>query len=219
MRKLFRGEPRNHRVVLRASELLFMPRQRTPNCSKCGSAKIIMSNGASRCIPCHRRWGREYYRRSELRRAKSRRSYVLRRYGVEIDDLERMLHEQGGCCAICRRPWPKCVRAKRTHYETMFFQHLCVDHDHRNGKIRGLLCNACNAGIGFFEEDVTRFAEAVRYLRRHGGGLSGHKPTGESLIAFETLRARAADRAKFATQPALFNIEESHPITQGGVGG
>jgi len=217
-----------------------MARLRTATCSKCGSMKITMSNGASRCVPCHRRWGREYYQRSELRRAKSRRSYVLRKYGADIPDLEQILQQQGGCCAICRRSWPLCVPQKRTRYETIFLHYLCVDHDHRTGKIRGLLCNACNAGIGFFEEDEARFAEAVRYLRRHAGGFSGrsspnsansrsrsttsagrpddHGPTGKRLTAFETLRARAADRADIAKRPTLFDLDEGRLVTEWAVG-
>jgi len=215
-----------------------MARLRTATCSKCGSMKITMPNGASRCVPCHRRWGREYYQRSELRRAKSRRSYVLRKYGADIPDLEQILHQQGGCCAICRRPWPLCVPQKRTRYETIFLHYLCVDHDHRTGKIRGLLCNACNTAIGLFEEDVTRFAEAVRYLRRHGAGFGtyrrqrdikgspttsagrpdDHGPTGKRLTAFETLRARAADRADIAEHPTLFDLDEGRLVTEWAVG-
>jgi hypothetical protein len=49
----------------------------------------------------------------------------------------------------------------------MFLQHLCVDHDHANGNVRGLLCNACNTAIGLFEEDVERFATAAAYLTHH----------------------------------------------------
>lgn len=143
-----------------------MPRPRTPNCIKCSSLKVMLRNGASRCLTCHNRWSRNYYDQSELRRANLRRSHVLRRYGAAVEDLERILDEQEGCCAICRRPWPTCSPAKRTRYETTFLQHLCVDHDHGSGNIRGLLCNACNTAIGLFEEDLKRFENAVAYLRQ-----------------------------------------------------
>jgi hypothetical protein len=144
-----------------------MARPRTSNCKRCDSLKVIMPNGASRCVPCHNRRGREYYHRSELRRANLQRARVRRRYGTPIDQLERILHEQGSCCAICLRPWSACASAKRTRYEKSFLQHLCVDHDHRRGNVRGLLCNACNTAIGLFEEDLTRFDNAAAYLRRH----------------------------------------------------
>jgi hypothetical protein len=130
------------------------------------------------------------------------------------------------------------VPQKRVRYEAMFLHYLCIDHDHRTGKIRGLLCNACNAGIGFFEEDVARFAEAVRYLRRHGAGFGiyrrqrdingsltastkgpdGPGPAGNRPTAFETLRARGADRADGAKHPTLFDVDEGRPVTQWAVG-
>jgi hypothetical protein len=122
----------------------------------------------------------------------------------------------------------------------MFLHYLCIDHDHRNGRIRGLLCNACNTAIGLFEEDVTRFAEAVRYLRRHDGGFSvrgsprnaiggsrssaatkrprGHKPTRERLTAFETLGPRSADRVDGAKHPTLFDLDEGRLIRECAVG-
>jgi hypothetical protein len=101
------------------------------------------------------------------------------------------LDEQGGCCAICRQPWRACAPAKRARYESTFFQHLCIDHDHRNGNVRGLLCNACNAAIGFFEEDEQRFAEAVSYLRRHGSPPRVHRDR-------RSQRRREVDRVRNA---------------------
>jgi hypothetical protein len=144
-----------------------MSRRRTPACGKCGAAKIILRSGASRCIDCHNRWSAEYYRNSSLRRDNQRRSYIKRKYGVSLDDLERLLQAQGERCAICGKSWQECAPAKRSQYEPWFLLHLCVDHDHETGKVRGLLCNGCNAGIGMFEEDLARFESAVAYLRRH----------------------------------------------------
>lgn len=123
-------------------------------------------------MPCRTRWNREYYHRSPKRRANQRRWYVMWRYGTTLEDLEKLLHEQGGCCAICRRPWQACVAAKRVRYEETFLQRLYVDHDHRSGKVRGLLCNACNTAIGLFEEDLNRFELAMAYLKRSSAAVS-----------------------------------------------
>jgi hypothetical protein len=90
----------------------------------------------------------------------------MRRYGIALEHLEQMLRDQAGCCAICMRPWQNCVSAKRVRHEVTFLQHLCIDHDHRSGKVRGLLCNACNTAIGLFEEDLNRFQLAMAYLRK-----------------------------------------------------
>jgi len=89
----------------------------------------------------------------------------LRRYRITLEALERLLHEQDGRCAICRKPWRCCKPAKRARDENRFLHHLCVDHDHESGQVRGLLCNACNTGIGVFEDDPTRLLNAIAYLQ------------------------------------------------------
>jgi len=142
-----------------------MARTRTLTCSICGSERIRLSNGAFRCPSCSKRRNREYYRSSALRRHKARRSYYLRRYGVTLEEVERILSEQGGSCAICRKFWKCCKPAKRARDENLFLHHLCIDHDHERKTVRGLLCNACNTAIGLFEEELDRFEAAMAYLR------------------------------------------------------
>jgi hypothetical protein len=153
--------------VVIVPEVKSLARQRTSNCAKCGALKVILRNQASRCMPCSNRRARKYYHNSEARRLQLRRQHVKRRYGVSIETLELMLKDQRGCCAICRRPWQECPSAKRVRYETSFLHHVCVDHDHALGRVRGLLCNACNTAIGLFEEKPERFSSAMDYLRHH----------------------------------------------------
>ena len=94
-----------------------------------------------------------------------RAKYLRRRYGMDIERLEHMLRAQGGACAICRRPWERCPRPKMTHLDQgLFLHYLFVDHDHRTGAVRGLLCNACNTAIGLFEERAERFVAAIEYI-------------------------------------------------------
>lgn len=63
-----------------------------------------------------------------------------------------MLASQDGACAICAtRPTTN---------------RLVVDHDHETDVIRGLLCNACNVGIGYLGDDPERLRRAISYLRR-----------------------------------------------------
>lgn len=89
---------------------------------------------------------------SETRKSK------LRKFGLTIEDYERMLLEQDGVCAICRRP------------ETARNQHgpirLSVDHCHKTNRVRGLLCGNCNNGIGRFKDDPLILQSATDYLRR-----------------------------------------------------
>lgn len=100
----------------------------------------------------------EYRRRfrakdPERTREADRRADLRRHYGIEVEDYERMLAEQGGVCAICQQG---CSSGRR----------LAVDHDHETGVVRGLLCARCNAGIGQLREDPETLRAAIVYLER-----------------------------------------------------
>jgi hypothetical protein len=77
---------------------------------------------------------------------------ILRIYGLGRDDFARMWERQKGCCAICRDP----------------LERPFVDHCHRTGKTRELLCTRCNSGIGLFKDCPQRLSRAIAYLQQHG---------------------------------------------------
>ena len=81
---------------------------------------------------------------------------LKRLYGITLQDYDNMLASQGGGCAICGSKSP----GKR-------FRHFHVDHSHATGKIRGLLCAACNAGIGHLKDSLDLLERAMRYLDAH----------------------------------------------------
>lgn len=74
-----------------------------------------------------------------------------KRLGVTPEKFEFMLKEQGGVCAICKKP-DFCNKAP------------CVDHDHKTGEVRGVLCSACNTAIGMMNDDTKILANAIIYL-------------------------------------------------------
>lgn len=91
----------------------------------------------------------------------ARHGYHLRRnYGITREQYNWMLEVQGGVCAICRQPETTSNPARHT------VKRLAVDHDHRTGQIRGLLCSNCNRGIGHFHHDPSRLRDAIAYLTR-----------------------------------------------------
>ena len=45
-------------------------------------------------------------------------------------------------------------------------QEKCIDHDHKTERIRGILCNSCNKGLGFFKDDVELLEKAKKYIQR-----------------------------------------------------
>jgi hypothetical protein len=83
--------------------------------------------------------------------------YLRKRFGISFDDYSRMCSRQHGKCAICCAP-PGNGRSKR-------FLH--VDHDHKTGEVRGLLCNSCNLMIGMARDRADVLKAAAQYLDRH----------------------------------------------------
>lgn len=131
----------------------------------------------SNCRVCDRKYRREHYiknreryleqarehhrrtyvpvPRSERRRAPRRpfdpsQKFRRAKYGITPEVLNKMMADQGGVCAICG------VQPDVPY----------VDHDHVTGEVRGVLCRACNVGLGFFRDDPARMLEAVAYLSR-----------------------------------------------------
>ena len=75
------------------------------------------------------------------------------KYNFSTAEYEDMYSKQGGVCAICQAPQSN----KR-------FKHLCVDHDHGTGVVRGLLCDPCNRAIGLMKDDIKLLSNAIEYL-------------------------------------------------------
>jgi hypothetical protein len=75
-------------------------------------------------------------------------------YGISEVEYTEMYEQQNGVCSICGRP----EQGKRL---------LSVDHNHETGKVRALLCNGCNSGLGMFEENIKYLSKAIEYLKRH----------------------------------------------------
>lgn len=83
------------------------------------------------------------------------RDHALRvRYGIDFATYDKMRAAQNGLCAICG------------HHKK-----LDVDHDHKTGKVRGLLCRSCNIGIGYLKESPELLRSAADYLDATANGM------------------------------------------------
>jgi hypothetical protein len=85
--------------------------------------------------------------------AKERIMHIKRFYGITLEQYDKMFEEQGGVCAICDGINKDGRR-------------LFIDHDHKTGKIRGLLCCNCNRGVGSFRDSVNNLQRAIIYLSK-----------------------------------------------------
>lgn len=146
-------------------------------CSSCGQAKassdfsnVEQRKGDGRsCRACSRR---AYRRRPEVKEAARKRSraadpdaranaYYKYRYGITRDEIDDMIEAQGGLCAVCRRPEsqivPKSGKPRR----------LQVDHDHRTGRPRGMVCQFCNMVLGHVDDSTEHLQRFIAYLDQH----------------------------------------------------
>ena len=118
---------------------------------------------------------RERYRKNRPARLASERANKLRiRYGMTVADYDLMLEAQGGVCAICEAAPNSPRNASKGR--------LCLDHDHRTGTPRSLLCSACNSALGYLDDNPELLMKAANYLRLAGNSIVPQ-------IAAEVLRA------------------------------
>lgn len=81
--------------------------------------------------------------------------YTLAQYGLTVEDYNKMLKHQKGRCAICGKT------------EKEHGRHLCVDHNHKTGMVRGLLCLYCNSRLmKYIRDSKLRSAGLAKYLQR-----------------------------------------------------
>jgi hypothetical protein len=123
-------------------------------CKVCRKKTPRTSTYQKYCPDCrkeqYKRRQAEYLQRTGGKRIKQqKRANWLRRYNITPDEFDMMYQDQEGCCAICLR------------HQSELEGTLCVDHCHRTGEVRGLLCNGCNLLLGRFEN---KQAEILSYL-------------------------------------------------------
>jgi hypothetical protein len=80
---------------------------------------------------------------------------LFRKYGLTQEDFDGMVEDQGGACALCGQ---------------VPVDLLCVDHDHKTGEVRKLLCRKHNMALGLFADDPDLLEAAARYVRNGGIG-------------------------------------------------
>ena len=135
-------------------------------CPKCGETKSLdsFSKNKSRrdgrdswCRACKASGKKAAYKTDPTGR---RKSHLKSRYKITPEGYEDLLCLSDSRCMICGLP--AVIQKERTG------RFLCVDHDHETGKVRGLLCDLCNKGLGAFRDDLTLLRKATNYLSERG---------------------------------------------------
>ena len=96
---------------------------------------------------------RGYEKQWRQNNPKHKKIFDLRKkYNLSYEGWLQMWEVQDGKCAICGNSFTKPSDAQ-------------VDHDHRTGKIRGLLCHKCNSGMGYFNDNPQIIIKVIKYLK------------------------------------------------------
>jgi hypothetical protein len=132
-----------------------------------------------------------------------RRDVQLRSlYGITQADYDRLLALQYGRCAICGTTKPGTRGTWR------------VDHDHETGQVRGLLCDRCNLGIGYMQDDPDILIAAARYVMkgRQKKSWPGRPSTGEAVLVGHGLWRR--DRSEIVTDQNKAALRSLHELAE-----
>lgn len=136
---------------------------KTKICTKCGgkypaTPKYFYrlkrnKNGLDpRCKTCCNRIIKKY-QQTEKGKAANKRAQIKHCYGITFVEYNKIFEQQNGRCVICGK------------HQSRLTQCLSVDHNHKTGKVRGLLCKYCNFGISFI--DNKKFMKkAINYLEK-----------------------------------------------------
>lgn len=97
----------------------------------------------------------EFYTKNPRCKTCGRKSYIAKKYGMSTDDYDNLLVVQDNKCQICKRNIAEINK------------HLDIDHCHKTGKIRGLLCSNCNVLISRCGDSIEILKQAIVYLEKY----------------------------------------------------
>lgn len=110
------------------------------------------------CRPCATEKSREWRKQNaDRRKASKTRAHAKARYGLTLEEYTAAIAHASGTCDICGLDTSKTKKGSQ------------LDHCHRTGKIRGVLCSKCNTGLGLFDDNIEVLLKAVAYLTEKGG--------------------------------------------------
>lgn len=104
------------------------------------------------CKICLRSEKNERYKNNEVYQTKIKENNYKRNYNLTLETRNKLLEQQGGCCKICDKNLN--INKKSTH----------IDHCHKTGEVRGILCNNCNTTLGKVNEDIVILKKMIEYI-------------------------------------------------------
>lgn len=130
---------------------------RHPQCKECRSAYTrewaSRPGVKERQASLYREWAATHPRENSRRGIVGKADRLKQKYGLTLGQHMEMYATQDGRCAVCG--------------EALAYSEACVDHDHRTGKIRGLVHRVCNLVVAYVENTPGCVESALEYLKRH----------------------------------------------------
>ena len=83
-------------------------------------------------------------------------------FGITLEEYERMSATQNNLCAICKLP-----ETSLNNQKVGGVRRLAVDHNHKTGQVRELLCSHCNKALGSAREDIKILSRMIEYIKKH----------------------------------------------------
>lgn len=155
---MIRKTKRCTRCRKRKKTCLFSKRHASPDgvhlvCKECDCARLKRwrrkhPNAGKEWFAAHPGYKEERLKKDPLMHRRHHLGYA---YGMSLEDFSSLFKRQGKRCAICRRK---------------DFQPV-VDHNHRTGKVRGILCYPCNSALGFLADSARKIKAALEYIEHH----------------------------------------------------
>lgn len=127
-------------------------------CKKCKNAKTAewRAKNRKRCADIAREWRKKNV---EKDRWYNTVRYLRTRYKITPERYKELLDEHNHKCAICGGLESRNRRGIRMK--------LCIDHCHKTGKIRGILCSSCNSAIGYLRDDPSIIGKCIEYVEKY----------------------------------------------------
>ncbi len=95
----------------------------------------------------------------ERRTRQARNSHLKMNFGITLEEQNELVKKQDNRCSICKNIFKEIIdKSKRRRGG------FVVDHCHKTGKVRGLLCSKCNSGLGYFKDSVDNLYMAIQYV-------------------------------------------------------
>jgi hypothetical protein len=135
-------------------------------CRVCGIEKPVSryyltpaGNPKRKCKDCEYDAKKSHRAKDPEKWKAQRRAAIIRfKYGIEPEQYESLLSEQGGACAVCRQVVDYLLHVDHDHS-------CCPGSNKACGKcVRGLLCVSCNGGLGMFKDSPEALRAAINYL-------------------------------------------------------